>query len=228
MRKIIILAIILLLSIASISAKSTSTSERIALEKGQSTDFNGKRVTLLNLDFENERVVVCINGEKMILSDKTKKVNGATLDLRKVTMNKAEIRIWVDCPGCECDNTCDNSVCFDECYKDKDCDDGNDLTEDTCYGDPKRCHYKKVRECTINEHCDDENECTIDKCSELLKKCVYTEKSDCKKTEETKEQITSASITKSTTKYAQTIHPLLLSIAFGIMIIAIVIKKFKY
>ncbi|MBL7100968.1 MAG: hypothetical protein ISS23_03385 [Nanoarchaeota archaeon] len=227
MRKVIILVIILIFSLHLISAKPTPVSERISLEEGQSIDFNGKRLTLLNLDFEKEKVIVCVNGEKMILADEIKVTNGATLDLRKVTINKADIRIRVNCPGCECDETCDNSICLDKCSKDEDCDDGNDLTEDKCYGNPKRCHYKKIKDCTVDEHCDDMNECTIDKCSELLKKCVHTEKTECEETKEINEKITSTSVI-NTKKYAQSIHPLLISITIGVMIIAVMIKKFKY
>jgi len=145
MRKIIILTAILILSIAFVSAEYQKTTERFTLEEGQSIEFNGKKLTLLNLDFENEKVIVCVNGERTILSKrKTKTVNDAILDLREVTMNKAEIRMWVNCPKCECDESCDNSICFDECYEDKDCDDGNDLTEDKCYGTPKKCYNKII------------------------------------------------------------------------------------
>lgn len=220
MRKII-LAIILILSIAFVSAEYQKTTERITLEEGQSTDFNGKRLTLLNLDFENEKIIVCVNGERMILAKgKTKTINEAMLDLRQVTMNKAEIRIWVNCPGCECDESCDNSICFDECYKDKDCDDRDDLTDDRCYGTPKRCHNKKVKDCNMDSHCDDGNSCTIDKCSETGE-CTYYWRCEEEKTP------TSLAVQK-TTKYAQTIHPLLLSLAFGFMVIAMLIKKFRY
>lgn len=228
MRKVIFLAIILILSTAFVSADSyQKTTERVMLEEGQSIEFNGKRLTLLNLDFENERAIICVNGERTILGmRKTKTINEAILELKKVTMNKAEIRIWINCPSCECDESCDNSVCFNECYKDEDCDDGNDLTEDECYGIPKSCHNKKVKECVTDEDCDDMEECTTDKCSEIGK-CVHTE-TDCKEGTGELGPVTSGSVIQKTTKYAQTIHPLLLSIAFGAMVIAIMIKKFKY
>lgn len=220
MRKII-LAITLILSIAFVSAEYQKTTERIILEEGQSTDFNGKRVTLLNLDFENEKAIVCVNGERTILGlRKTKTLSEAMIELKKVTMNKAEVRIWVNCPGCKCDESCDNSACFDECYEDKDCDDGDALTEDRCYGTPKRCHNKKVKGCSIDLHCDDGNSCTTDKCSETGE-CMYME--GCKK-----EKTPTSLAVQKTTKYAQTIHPLLLSLALGLMIIAMLIKKFKY
>ena len=229
MRKIIILAIILFFCIPFVNARYQTDTARFTLEEGQSAELNGKRLTLLNLDFEKERVIVCVNGEKTILSSKTKEVNGAVLDLRKVTMNKADIRMWVNCPGCECDKNCDNSVCFDQCYEDEDCDDGNALTEDKCYGSPKKCHNQKTKECILDEHCDDGNEYTIDKCSELLKKCVHTEKTIYKEEiKEINEQITGNSVINISGKYAKKIHPLLLSITFGFMIIAVIIKKFRH
>lgn len=145
MQKAIILVLILVLSTVFVSAGYEKTTDRFSLEEGQSIKFNGKKLTLLNLDFENEKVIVCVNGEKSILAkSSTKTVNDAVLDLRKVTLNKADIRMWVNCPGCECDESCDNSACFDECEEDKDCDDNNELTEDKCYGKPKRCYNTKI------------------------------------------------------------------------------------
>lgn len=150
MHKIVILTIIFILSIAFASAGYQKTTERFSLEEGQSADLNGKRLTLLNLDFENEKVIVCLNGERKILSKRsTKTVNDAILELREVTMNKADIRMWVNCPGCECDESCDNSACFDECKEDKDCDDNEELTEDQCLGTPKKCYNIKIEGKTL-------------------------------------------------------------------------------
>jgi len=200
MRKAIILAIILILSITFVSAEYKPITKRITLEESQSTDFNGKRLTLLNLDFENEKVIVCVNGKKMILPlRKTKTVSGAMLELKKVTMNKAEIRVWINCPGCKCDESCDNSICFDECLTDKECDDGNDLTDDKCSGTPKRCHNDRVKECTINEHCDDMDDSTTDKCSDSFE-CVHT-KINIQK-EKKVDQITGALVIEKTSRYA--------------------------
>jgi len=228
MRKTIVLVIILILVVSFVSARSyPPDTDRFDLEEGQSAQLNGKKITLMNLDYDNERVIVCVNGEKTILSQsRTKTINGAILDLRQVYLNRAEIKMWVDCPNCECDESCDNSVCFDECFRDRDCDDGNDLTEDKCSGDPKRCHSEKTKECTIDYHCDDGDICTIDKCSEVLGKCINTEKNNCLEQEISKSKITSATVMDTTEKYAQTLHPLLLSIAFGIMMLAVLMKKF--
>lgn len=224
MRRIIIL-IILLFSIAFVSAGSyQKTTERFALEEGESAELNGKMLTLLNLDFDRERAIVCVNGERTILGmRKAKTINKAMLELKKVTLNKAEIRMWVNCPGCECDESCDNSVCIDECYEDKECDDGDALTEDKCYGTPKKCHNKKIKECLMDGECDDNNERTIDECSDTFE-CIH-KVIDYK---EEVEPVTGASVFQTTTKHAKNIHPLLLSTAFGFMIITILIKKFKY
>jgi len=199
------------------------TSERFSLEEGESIEYNGKKMTLINLDYENERVIVCVNGQKTILGEKIKTVNDAILDLRTVTMNKADIRMRVNCPECECDENCDNTPCFDECFSNNECDDGNDLTEDTCSGSPKKCNYKKTKECTIDEHCDDNDDCTIDKCSNLLKKCIHTEKEECKeKIIEEPNKITGAAVLETTTTFAKMINPLLLSLVSGIMIIVLI------
>ena len=229
MYKPIILAIMIIFCLSFVSAKYLPVSERISLEKEQTVEFNGKRITLLNLDFEKERALVCVNGEKAILINfKTETVNDAILRLKKVTMNRAEISIRVNCPGCECDETCDNSVCFDECLKDDDCDDGNDLTENECYGNPKRCHYEKTKECTIAEHCDDNDGCTLDKCSEELKKCIHTEKIECKEEKLEVNNKVTADSTVEIEDYARNLNPLLISITLGIMIVTLAIKKFKF
>lgn len=202
---------------------ASTTSERFSLEKGRSVDFNGKRLTLMNIDFENERTVICLNGQKAILGSKTKTIDGATLDLRKVTLNKADIRMWVGCEDCECDDGCDNTICFDDCYKDSDCDDGNDLTDDSCSGNPRRCNFYLVRECTVDEHCDDLDDCTIDKCSDVLGSCIHTEKESCNEPEEA--PITGSSTMDKTGDYAKNLHPLILSLTIGFMILAVMIKK---
>lgn len=180
MRKLILIILFLVLFLAVVSAGTDTETERTELEEGQSMEVSGKRLTLMKLDYENQRVIVCVNGKRAILSERsTKNVNDAIINLRGVTKNKADIRMSVNCPGCECDESCDNSICFDKCYTDKDCDDGNDLTEDECFGTPKICHNTKIKECTVDEHCEDNDDCTIDKCSDILNKCSHTRKTEC-------------------------------------------------
>ncbi len=230
---IVFLALILIL----VSVNAATNTVRLSLKEGESQDFNGKRISLVNLDYDKERVIVCVNGEKTILKSRTKTINGATLDLRKVTMNHAEIRIWVNCPDCECDDSCEeNYKCFDQCFTDKDCDDGNDLTEDICSGTPKKCYNKKVKECTSDSHCDDGYECTIDKCSEILGKCVHTYIENCKPksiSHQIKEQknlnsVTgSAIISKETNELNKNLHPIIVTFVIGIMVVALAVKVFK-
>lgn len=218
-----ILFFVLFLSI--VSAKTDIKTERMELEEGQSMELSGRRLTLINLDYENQRVIVCVNGKRSILSEgSTKNINEAAVDLRKVTQNKADIRMSVYCPGCECDERCDNSVCFNKCYSDKDCDDGNDLTEDKCSGTPKTCHNIRVKECTVDEHCDDNNDCTIDKCSSILSKCSHTKKVECDSIEKVTSDTTKNIVEKIPPQDVKVVSMMLIGVIF-ILIVALIFKK---
>lgn len=57
------------------------------------------------------------------------------------------------CPK-ECDTPEDKDCAtVDKCKTDKDCDDGDLCTSETCEGTPKRCNYKKQQGCTLENQC---------------------------------------------------------------------------
>lgn len=132
MKKVLIL-IVLLATLVS------ARTEKITLERYESFRINDKNVTLLNLDKSNDKIVVCVNNVQGIVS-KEKLVNGAMIDLRSVSKDKATLSIEVNSQG-DCTGECDNSLCL-ECIENSDCNDHNEATTDSCVYD--KCVFKRT------------------------------------------------------------------------------------
>ena len=72
------------------------------------------------------------------------------------------------CPT-KCINADDND-CQRECFENKECDDSNSLTDDTCYATTQRCLHINVPwindVCDTDADCDDKSVCTDESCVE--------------------------------------------------------------
>lgn len=146
--------------------------------------MNEKNITLLNLDFKNDKILVCVNNEIAIISsDDRVDVNRAKIKLKDIIgEDYAKLEIEIDkCKedSCRCGIDCRNFRCItqptpqNECSADLDCDDGNDQTLDKCEGTPKKCEYSliEIPECATDIDCDDANMCTEDKCTN--NECIH-------------------------------------------------------
>lgn len=127
--------------------------------RGKTGIINGFKVTVLDLFYVNEKMDRFAD-----LSFSSEFICGdSSCDVGFETSNNC----CVDC-GCLQGMTCKNNKCgmfhLDECYSNKDCDDGNDETYDNCVGIPKKCINKIFLQCESNSDCEDDNDCTLDTC----------------------------------------------------------------
>ena len=131
-----IFLIILLLLVPLALAKS----ESVTLYKGKSEIIENNNLTLLDFDKEDEKMVVCVNNQKGIVSD-DRKIGEVHIDIRSFESEGVRVILDSDCDDC---NVGDNLDCYDECNLDKDCGDGDEETVDYCKGRPKRCTFEKI------------------------------------------------------------------------------------
>lgn len=126
MNKILLLIILL-------STLVNANTEIVNMKKGDSILLEGKNITLINLDNEDDKVVICINNVKSIVSDE-KTTNEVIIDVKSVKDDYARIGFEVICDDCICDESCLNNDCFSqkECIYNTECNDFNILTKDSC------------------------------------------------------------------------------------------------
>ena len=119
--------------------------ETVKFGKMDSYELKDKNITVITYDEEDDKVILCVNGERAIVSeDRDKTVNGLLIHIREVKQSYAKLEISRTCSGskCSCEKVgeeCDNTPCFDECKENSECDDGDVNTNDFCTGKPKKC-----------------------------------------------------------------------------------------
>lgn len=179
----VLIILVLLMSVLTVSA----TTEKIDLKVGESFTIRGRNVMVLALNEEDDKVVVCVNNQKAIISEEGRvgEVRIKILNIVEDGFNPedsyARLELENDCRDCVCNGDCDNSQCIierEECSSDNDCDDNDEGTSDKCEGNPKKCVYRDIEviledvdACSIDIQCDDENECTADTCQGEPKVC---------------------------------------------------------
>lgn len=180
---------------------------------GQNVSVNGKFIVFL-FPIQNGNTVFSVDGEWVkVPLNKTVTGNGAKITLKEADSNYAIVTIEVEfacgnsvcegpeagggscCKDCGClsgylcvDNRCVISS-QNSCLSDKDCNDNNLCTKDTCLGAPRICQNTQIstcsnddecclancnvykdndcmNSCSFDSQCEDNNPCTIDKCSE--------------------------------------------------------------
>lgn len=103
-----VLILLLLLSIGIVYAKDVN------LGPGKSYEIDGKNITLIRHDSRNNNAIFCVNGIKHIIEeDKTRTINEVFIEVKRITKDSVEIDVKYKCKDCVCDQTCDNSICFD-------------------------------------------------------------------------------------------------------------------
>jgi len=99
--------VLFLLMISFVFALTTD----IELRKFESYEFKGKNITLLNLNADDDKVIVCVNNFKTIVSDR-KTVNGLVVDLKNIKDDVVSFELENGCrENCICDDSCDNNRC---------------------------------------------------------------------------------------------------------------------
>lgn len=88
--------------------------ERVNLKERESYMNDGRNVTLLAIDNKRDKVLVCVNDEKVIISkDRPKTINEVSLSLKSISDYLIRVDINVYCKKCRCDESCLNLKCFD-------------------------------------------------------------------------------------------------------------------
>tara|TARA_Y100000310_G_scaffold343159_1_gene449547 strand:- start:60230 stop:60724 length:495 start_codon:yes stop_codon:yes gene_type:complete len=86
--------------------------ETIEFEVGDSYLIKDKNVTLLDINYDEDKVILCINNQKSIFSDdKDKYFNNMQIDVKSINDDKAKIRIERACSNCACGDSCKNDLC---------------------------------------------------------------------------------------------------------------------
>ncbi|MBS3171386.1 hypothetical protein J4449_02110 [Candidatus Woesearchaeota archaeon] len=86
---------------------------RVNLIEGENYYTDGRNITVLGIDNKRDKVLVCINNERAILSkERQKTVNDVSLLVKTVSDEKIRIDIKVYCEDCECNENCLNTECI--------------------------------------------------------------------------------------------------------------------
>ena len=121
MKKALFLIVLLLIPIA------LARSETIELTKDESFLMEQFNLTLLNIDSEGETVLLCVNGERGIVSN-SKKINGLDIEVTRIRDDYAKLKIRSICEDCVCEGEdCGNFRCYDSIDDDTN---GNEVKSD--------------------------------------------------------------------------------------------------
>ncbi len=108
-KKIGLYAFLLLYLISFVNAYSITKE----LEIGESITLGGRNVTLMDLDTKEDKIIVCVNGEKSIVPSTGKTVKKVFIEPRRVMSTYAEIRLKTTERG-SCGIECSNTACFEK------------------------------------------------------------------------------------------------------------------
>jgi len=156
--------------------------ESLSLHLGESREIDGVNFTLLRTNKAEDKVVMCVNNKKVIVSDQLT-VDASIIKLRDVFAAAANLEIDVACKDkCKCGEECSNEACSVSgalCSKDDDCDDSNNDTSDFCISGVCENRPVQLKPCVSDPECDDKNPCTTDQCNKILKKCIHIDVENC-------------------------------------------------
>lgn len=107
MKSFLIIFVILILVFPFVNAA------RVNLNLNESYSDDGRNITLLGIDNKRDKVLICVNNERAILSkERQKTVKDVSLFVKKVADDEIRVVVKVYCEECECDNTCLNTECI--------------------------------------------------------------------------------------------------------------------
>jgi hypothetical protein len=140
MKKAIFYTILAILLLTTVSAK-TVTEDLGPLE---SVIIENQNITLIDLDNDENKAILCVNGVKTIVKeDISKTVNNLVIEIRDVTSTYIDVKLSGNCDDCVLNN---NINCLHTCNSNLDCNDDNDKTTDYCIGSPRNCFYENLQE----------------------------------------------------------------------------------
>lgn len=111
-----------------------ATTETIDLGIGENFVILDKNVTLTAVNDDEEKIIVCVNNQKVIIEDNEEKlVNGVYIEVERVNSGNARLKIERDCKDCECDENCNNELCIQP-SKEEVFNDADEINEDVNIG----------------------------------------------------------------------------------------------
>ncbi|MDP3919113.1 MAG: hypothetical protein Q8Q35_04405 [Nanoarchaeota archaeon] len=138
MKKAVLFMFIALLLVTTIEARTLTEEVQI----GNSITIDNQKVSVVSVDTKSNKAIICVNNVKGIVSrDSEKTINNVRVEVRSVTSNSARLRLESSCNNCI---ETDNSICFNECNINSDCNDNDETTIDQCLGTPRKCVYNKT------------------------------------------------------------------------------------
>jgi hypothetical protein len=104
--------IILLMLIPLVIAKT----EYVDLEKGQSYRASDSNITLLSVNSEKDKIILCVNNNKYILSEESSRnLKNLIIDLKDIyNDNKIRLKLESTCSNCICKEDCSNVDCYEK------------------------------------------------------------------------------------------------------------------
>jgi hypothetical protein len=137
---------------------------------------------------------LCTNGKCEFKQLVCKDQNGCTYDSCNTKSGACEFKPIPNCNK-QCSSTtqcqtgskcvyqyCQNGTC--KAYNQKNCNDNNACTFDSCNHDTGQCKFEKIAgcengKCTKPADCDDKNDCTTDYCNTFSGKCTHYKVPNC-------------------------------------------------
>jgi len=114
---------------------------RSEIEIGENTFFEGYNMTLLKIDEGNNKVIVCLNNKRQILSKGSpKRIDGVEIEVDRIIFESAKFEFNVR-ESKACADECKNNLCFN-CLKDSDCKKDDQAIQGTCVSN--FCRYQKI------------------------------------------------------------------------------------
>lgn len=106
MKKLLILFLLLVMPL--VYARSVD----VDLYKNDSYMKDGINITLMNIDKEKNKFIICANGENYIVTESGISREHFTIKVDNIKKDKVELNIDIDCKDCKCEGYCNNKRCF--------------------------------------------------------------------------------------------------------------------
>lgn len=108
MKKTIFLFILILLV-----PFSLAKTEKINMLPGDSRLIESFNVSLINLNTKENKIIICVNNQKLIIEEDTKKtIDKLRINVLDIKDNYVRLELKSDCKDCVCGPECSNAACF--------------------------------------------------------------------------------------------------------------------
>lgn len=106
MKKVLILFLLLVMPF--VSAKAVD----ITLGKYDSYMKDGINITLMNIDKDKTKFILCVNGEEHIFTEEGRSKEYFTIKVDDINKDEVDLSVDINCEDCICEGKCNNKRCF--------------------------------------------------------------------------------------------------------------------